>query len=59
MPPLETEKKINVSSKHNKEKVMTEVDKIMKRVKEKSSSESDKEPPKDAKKRTRIKNNDT
>ena len=51
MPPLETEKKINVSSKFNKEEVTKEVDIIIKRVKEKSSSESDKEePPKDAKK---------
>ena len=43
MPPLETEEEAK-SSKLEKE-VKTEIDKIMKRIKEKSSSESDKEEP--------------
>ena len=55
MPPLETEeeaeKRINISSKPEKEEITKEVHKIMKRIKTKSSSESDKEePPKYAKK---------
>ena len=55
MPLLETEeeaeKRINISSKTKNEEIKKEVDKIMKRIKTQSSSESDKEEsPKDAKK---------